>query len=157
MLTHTLTVALLLAAASAAQSPDPWLRLQQIAPNTHLKVSATHHGGDCLFQSVTPDALVCAQGSSTRSLPRAEIQQIKLARRGHSTLLGAALGAGIGAGAGAGVGAAINSSNSNSLIHTTGTKSAGIGAAIGIILGTATGTAVGYTTDLFATPVLYKR
>ena len=153
-----LASALLLTTASApAQSaPDPWARVQQIAPNTHLKVSATHHGGDCLLQSVTPDSLVCAHGTSTRTLPRADIQQIKLARRGHSALLGLAVGAGIGAGAGAGIGAGINSTNQGSLLHVSGGKATAVGAAIGVILGGVTGTAIGYTTDLFASPTLYN-
>ena len=151
----SLILLFLVTAPLYAQSSD-WARVQQIAPNTHLKVSATHHGGDCLLQSVTPDSLVCAHGTSTRSLPRADIRQIKLGRPGHSALLGLAAGAGIGAAAGAGIGAGINSTDQGNLLHVSGAKATGVGAAVGIILGGITGTAIGYTTDLFASPTLYK-
>ena len=151
-----LLLSLVMSYSSYAQSPDAWSRVQQLAPGTSLKVSAKG-GGACTLQSVSVDSLVCAHGTSTRSISRVDIKSIKFARRGHSAMVGLALGAGIGAGVGAGVGAGINSSNSGSLIHTSGAKSAGIGLAIGVILGTATGGIVGYSADLFAGPVIYKQ
>ena len=136
---------------------DPWARVESLAPNSRLKISATKNGGDCILQSVSADGLVCLHGRSTRSVRRADVKAIKFARRGRSAAGGLAIGAAVGAGAGAGIGSAINSSDTGSLAHVSGGKSAGVGAAIGAIAGGAIGGLIGYRNDLFAGPVIYKR
>jgi hypothetical protein len=136
---------------------DAWSRVLQIAPNTPLRVSASKHGGNCIFQSATASGIVCLHGSKTREVQREDIKSIKLARRGRSTGLGLAIGAGAGAGIGAGVGSAINSSDTGSYLHVSGGKSAGVGAGVGVIVGGAAGALVGYSTDFFSGPVIYKR
>ncbi len=151
-----LSLSLVLFSTTYAQTPDAWARVQQLAPGTSVKVSA-RGGGTCTVQSVSVDSLVCAHGSSTRSIARSDIMSVKLARRGHSALVGLALGAGIGAGAGVGIGTAVNSSTKGDFIHTSTAKSAGLGAAVGVLVGGTTGSAIGYSADLFAGPVIYKR
>lgn len=147
---------------AGAQSPgdrasSSWKRVQQLAPSTHLKVSADRHGGDCVLQTVSADSLVCLQGHSMRVLPRAEIKWIKLARRGRSTAAGLGIGAAVGVGAGIISGAAINSSDQGNLLHVSAGKALGVGAAIGVILGATAGAVIGYTTNLSPGSVIYKR
>ena len=80
-----------------------------------------------------------------------------MARRGRSTAVGLAIGVGAGAGLGAGIGSAVNSSDSGSILHVSGGKSAAFGAGVGAILLGAAGAIVGYTSDVFAGPVIYRR
>lgn len=136
---------------------DPWKRVEDLAPNSRVKVSATKNGGDCILQSVSANGLVCLHGRSTRTVQRADIKSIRLARREKSAVAGLAIGAAVGAGVGAGIGSAINSSNTGSIVHVSGGKSAGVGAAIGVIAGGAIGGLIGYRNDLFSGPVIYKR
>jgi hypothetical protein len=134
-----------------------WDRVTQLSPGTRLKITAMKNGGYCVLQSVSADGLVCLHGSTTHSVIRTDIKNIRLARRGRSAAVGLAIGLGAGAGVGAGIGSAINSSDSGSFLHVSGGKSAAVGAGIGAIIGGATGGLVGYATDLFSGAVLYKR
>ena len=136
---------------------DSWARVESLAPNSRLRISATKNGGNCVLQAVSADSLICLRGRDTRSVRRADVKAIKFARRGRSAAGGLAIGAAVGAGAGAGIGSAINSSDTGSLAHVSGGKSAGVGAAIGAIAGGAIGGLIGYRNDLFAGPVIYKR
>ncbi len=146
------------AAAQAAPAASAlWDSVQQLAPQTHLKIAADQHGGACVLQTVSPDGLVCLHGKGTRSVARAEIRSIKLARKGRSAGLGLAVGAGVGLAVGVGIGEAINGSDKGSFVHVSAGKSAAVGAGIGVIVGAGVGTLVGYGTDLFAGPVIYRR
>lgn len=136
---------------------NPWRRVESLAPNSRLKVSATKNGGECVLQSVSADGIVCLHGRSTRSVQRADIKSIRLVRRGKSAVAGLAIGAGIGAGAGAGIGSAINSSDPGSFLHVSGGKSAAVGAAVGAVIGGAAGGLIFYGSDFLSGPVIYKR
>jgi hypothetical protein len=144
-------------AIQRAAAPDSWERIEQLAPNSLLKISAKRNGGKCVLQSVSADGLVCLHGRSIRTVQRSEIESIRFARRGRSALTGLGIGAAAGAGLGAAVGPAINSTDSGSLLHVAGGKSALVGTALGVIIGGATGGFIGYRNDLFPGPVIYKR
>ena len=144
-------------ASAPPQATGSWDPVTRLAPNTHLKISASKNGGSCILQSVDATGLICIHGSSTRSVQRADITSIKFARRGRSALIGLGLGAAVGAGAGAGIGAGINSADKGSFVHVSGGKSVAVGAGVGVILGGGVAALIGYSTDAFAGPVIYKR
>lgn len=166
------SVCLMLGTAASAQSSnpiaggtdsanqriaDPWKPVESLAPNSRLKISATRNGGDCILQSVSADGLACFHGRGTRTVQRADIRSIRIARRGRSVAGGLVIGVAAGAALGAGIGSVINSSDSGTIVHVSGGKSAGVGAGVGVIFGGAAGAIVGYSTDLFPGVVIYKR
>ncbi len=124
-----------------------WDRVQALPVGTALYVTSqksTHH---CTLQSVTADTLSCTQ-KKPGTYPRADIQTIKLTRKGAST----AVAAGIGIGVGAGVGAAVDAGLSNTLLGGKKAKSALIGAALGGILIAP----IGFATDFMRGPTVYR-
>ncbi|MGH9617791.1 MAG: hypothetical protein ACRD28_13710 [Acidobacteriaceae bacterium] len=137
-----------------------WNRVQQLPAHTEIHVKADRKKVICRIDAVTEDKLTCSStkgnGGSSFAFSRAEIQSVKLSRKGKSALGGLAIGAGVGAGAGAGIGAGINSGDTGSYAHVSGGKSAGLGAGVGAVVGALAGGAVGHSRDTFA-PTIYRR
>lgn len=149
--------------APAQQTPaalGSWSHVQQLPIHSNIRIKGDKKTYSCLLDSVSEDQLACSHSQSANSqhyeISRAEIQKIKLARRGHSAVVGLALGAAIGAGAGAGLGAAINSGD-HSYLHASGGKAAGVGAVLGVVILGSVGALVAYSEDFFAGPVVYQR
>lgn len=96
-------LSLLLLVVSAVFAAD-WDALQRIAPDHKIEVtvrdgSRTRAG----FVSATGDAIVVREQSGVRSIPRAEVRQVRVAdpkRRGRNGAIWTAVGAGSGAGIG---------------------------------------------------------
>jgi hypothetical protein len=136
-----------------------WRRVEQLTAHTQIKVWSDHRRAHCFVTSADEEKLVCSRngGADTISFPRNEIQKIKLARRGHSTMSGLLLGAGIGAGVGGGITVAINKSNNPGGSFVTTGEAFGIGAAAGGVIGLGIGAGVGHATDWRAGPLIYER
>lgn len=143
--------------AQAGVDVDGWHRVEQLAVGTHVKISASHGGGECVVASVSTESVVCQHGSGSRAVLRGDVKAIRISRRGRSAAAGLAVGGGIGVGIGVASGLAYNSSDRNSLLHTTAGNSAGVGAAVGFVVGGAAGCLISVGKDLFAGPVVYRR
>jgi hypothetical protein len=102
---HLVTARLILSlTATATAQPAPlspsihdWSRAQFLLIGTTVLLHSRTRSGSCTLKAIDTDSLTCTNGAP---IPRADIQSIKLARRGLSTAAGLAIGASAGAIAG---------------------------------------------------------
>ncbi len=83
--------------AASSGSLTGWARVQALAPNTSLHISARTHSTHCRLQSTDADTLTCLTNAKPETYQRADIKSIKIPHRTRSTIVGLAAGAGLGA------------------------------------------------------------
>ena len=94
---------LFLLASSLIFAAD-WDAVQQIPAAQKIEVTELHGGGRlrATLVSASPDTIVVLEASGERSIPRADIRELRVfdpGRRTHRGLLWTLIGAGVGAGA----------------------------------------------------------
>jgi hypothetical protein len=136
------------APAQTPQSPagSNWQHVQALPIGTSIHVNAQKRHALCTLKAIDADTLTCDRdtgvGSKELIFQRAEIKNIKLARRGRSAVLGATIGAGTGAIAGGIQG-----------IHSTYFAVRGGWAMIYAFVGAFAGAPAGYLTDFTASTI----
>jgi hypothetical protein len=131
-----------------------WANVKALPTGTKVHVTMDHGGKACRVFAVTEDALTCSSGkASSAVLQRTEIQHIKLAHYGRSTLVGAGIGGGVGALIGAIGGRNQCSAKSFCLNFISAGQLAAILAVPGVVLGGG----VGFGTDFARGGAIYTR
>jgi hypothetical protein len=136
-----------------APAGSEWSRVEALAQDTKIRVSATSGRTICLVERVDHDSLQCEEIKTVLFVPvrrardfqRAEVHTVKLSRQGLSTLAGGA----IGLGAGIGIGAAIDGSAKSNEDQSLGKVLFGL-------FGGLLGVGVGMHTDFAAGPTIYR-
>ena len=99
-------------AATAAPAGSDWQHVKALPIGTYLHVYGQKKKSLCTLTAIDDESLTCSRdtgvGTKPVSFQRAEIRTIKIARRGHSALIGAAALGAAGAAAGSIQGATSN-------------------------------------------------
>jgi hypothetical protein len=161
MRTSLLSIALAPALFVAAQQPAPqpvqppagsnWQHVQALPLGASIYVKARHSHSKCILKSVDADTLTCIHAQDV-VFQRSDIVNIKIPRRGRSTLVGLAIGAGVGAALGAAAGGDPCKSGSGFCVDPV---SRGGAAAMTSALVGGIGAPIGYFTD-FTRSTVYK-
>ena len=148
-LSATALICLLLAPFTHAAAPpdDGWHHVEQLAPGTHIHISADGGGATCKLRSADESTLSC-DGRHGKVFERSVVRAVKLTRYGVSTAAGAGIGAGVGGLLGIGTGG----SSTDKEFDFTGAVRVGL-----VIVGGLAGAAICGPTDTFRGPTVYKR
>jgi hypothetical protein len=155
MRAHYITIALLYllpllaAPAQTTATPTSWQALSKLPTGIKLHIKADHHHGrTCKLDHIDEQQLTCMAGTDGKQLatiPRSDIQLIKLTRHGRSAWVGAGIGFVAGSAAG------------DIAAHHYEGGYDGLAAATGGIFVGGIGAIVGTWTDLARGPVVYRR
>ena len=150
-------------ASLAQNAPNAsWQRVQALSPASRIRVASDTKSASCFVITVSDSELTCSRSPTATGhplvFPRSEVKNIKFSRKGHSATVGLLIGMGAGAGIGAGLGIAENSGAKGTYLHVSSDgKPAAVGAVLGALILGSTGAAIGYSNDLFAGPLIYRR